>query len=216
MPVELTEQERSERAVQEKAQRLVARGQLETAVRLLDGFLARYDGDWGTWLYFAGLCARLGWKDQAVAAYRASSRQLEGEERFARARDALLEAMKVAPRDVSLARDAVRLERLLRPVEMTSMLDEEEDAPTCVFEPVAADAGFVRERGGAPRPSPSVDLRPRKGPDPFSLVVEAPAEFRPVSSLMEKTAIAKKRREPKTEPHFAIFDVIDAARRRAG
>jgi hypothetical protein len=194
MPVELTEQERAERAAQEKAQALVAKGHLESAVRLLDGYLARFDGDWGTWLYFAGLCARLGWKEQAVAAYRASSRQLEGEGELARARDVLRTAMKVAPRDASLARDAMRLERELNPVEMT-----------CVFEPVACRSSAVSAEKRPPKPSPSVDLRPRKGPDPFSLLAEAPIEFRPVR--LEPTVLAKPKR---TEPHFAIFDLIDA------
>ena len=79
------------------------------AVKLLDRFLSEFDGDWGVWLYFAGLCARLNRRDEAVAAYRACARQLEGDGHSVRARDALMSAARVAPRDASLRRDIERL-----------------------------------------------------------------------------------------------------------
>ncbi|HEY1088556.1 MAG TPA: hypothetical protein VGE37_12710 [Archangium sp.] len=99
--------------------------------------------------------------------------------------------MKVAPRDASLARDAMRLERELHPVDPFACRNSAESA---------------EKRN--PKPSPSVDLRPRKGPDPFSLLAEAPIEFRPVR--LERTVMSKPKR---TEPHFAIFDLIDAERK---
>jgi hypothetical protein len=112
MPADTSARARAERAVQERAQTLVVGGKLAAAVKLLDGYLAKSDGDWGLWLYFAGLCARTGQRDEAVAAYRASSRQLEGDGFYARARAALVCAVKLTPRDADLVRELERVGRL--------------------------------------------------------------------------------------------------------
>ena len=96
---------RSQGAIQETAQALVTQGELAKAVRLLDRYLSEFDGDWGVWLYFGGLCARLGKRDEAVAAYRACARQLEGDGHFELAREALMNAVRLVPGDEALARE---------------------------------------------------------------------------------------------------------------
>lgn len=100
---------RSQGAIQETAQALVARGELPKAVRLLDRYLSEFDGDWGVWLYFGGLCARLGMRDEAVAAYRACARQLEADGHLERAREALMNAVRLCPRDASLKREVLQV-----------------------------------------------------------------------------------------------------------
>lgn len=98
--------------MQERAQALAARGDVVGATRLMDEFLSAHDGDWGSWLYLAGLHARLGRTGPAVAAYQACARQLEGEERYERARAALQHALRLTPEDESLAQEISRLEGL--------------------------------------------------------------------------------------------------------
>lgn len=100
--------------VQEKAQALVRRGELAAAVQLLDRYLSEFDGDWGMWLYFAGLNARMAKKDAAIAAYRVCARQLESEGHFARAREALSSAVQLAPHDVVLRHELEEIGRPLR------------------------------------------------------------------------------------------------------
>lgn len=156
MSVELSPRERAERQVQEEAQALVARGQLVPAVRRLDAFLASHDGDWGLWLYTAGLYARLGLKGQAIAAYRACSRQLEDAGLYARARAALVVAAPLDPKDASLARDIQRLSRQLPqdPADQTCLLEAVSPPP----EPPLRSAGKVTVPA---RPSPLRALHAR-------------------------------------------------------
>lgn len=114
MPVHTPDRTRRERAAQESAQALAAAGKLTKAMKQLDVFLAQHDGDWGLWLYFAGLCARCGRMGQAVAAYRASARQLEADGFYARARAALVCAARLKPTDKALMQEAIRLGELAR------------------------------------------------------------------------------------------------------
>lgn len=107
--------DKAARARQEHAQQLVARGDVRGAVTLLDRWLAEHDGDWGLWLYHAGLLARLGRRDQAVAAYCASARQLEFDGALVRAANALREAVKLAPHERRLTLELARLERAAAP-----------------------------------------------------------------------------------------------------
>lgn len=219
MSVELSARDRAERSVQEQAQAMVARGRVVPAVRLLDAFLAVHDGDWGLWLYHAGLCARLGLVPQAVAAYRACARQLEGDELYARARDVLRVAARVDPADASLRLDVRRLSGLLDGAQSASgPQGSDAAAQTCLMEPV-------------PRPSPSIDLRPRTGPDPFSLLAEAPVTLRPSAARRPppakkpaqdpkhvKTSLVRRqaRERSVTDPHLAIFDILDAEKAARG
>jgi hypothetical protein len=105
---------RTQGAIQETAQALVANGDPRAAAELIDRYLAKFDGDWGIWLYFGGLCARVGRRDDAVAAYRVCARQLEADGHFERARDALRSAMRLVPRDESLKREVSQIGRPLR------------------------------------------------------------------------------------------------------
>jgi hypothetical protein len=193
MTVDRSAGSRSQGAIQETAQALVARGEIVEAVRLLDRYLAEFDGDWGMWLYFAGLCARLGKRDEAVAAYRACARQLEGDGHFARAKDALLSAMRLMPRDEALRREIDRVgrssrrpqpqrERLAPPV-----MDPQE---TCLLMPAVE----------APQPA----RLEKRLPDPaVHLTSVIPGRVKP------------KRPPPSpevTDPYCPIFEILDAAR----
>ena len=174
---------RSPSAVQETAQALVSRGELVSAVTLLDRYLSQFDGDWGMWLYFGGLCARSGRSAQAVAAYRASARQLEGDGYFARARDALMSAVRLVPRDESLKRELDRVGRLSRrpPPRI------QDPQATCVLLPVVDPKKAVP----APRlPDPAVHL----------------------TAVIPGRKSKPKRSAPVTDPCFAIFDILDAER----
>lgn len=183
MPADTSARARRERAVQERAQALVAGGALSEAVQLLDAHLARFDGDWGLWLYFAGLCSRSGRREQAVAAYRASSRQLEGDGLYARARAALVCAARLAPRDQDLKRDVERVGRL-------ALLPEAVVAPRAVTPaPQAQQTGLLlptlrsvakrsRVRDPFAQLPPMVEPKrrsPAPRPDPFALVVGGPS-----------------------------------------
>lgn len=190
---------RRERAIQEQAQALAAGGGLEDAVRLLDRHLARFDGDWGLWLYFAGLCAKCGRRDQAVAAYRASSRQLEGDGFFARARAALVCAARLAPRDAGLKREVERVGRLaLLPEASSEIVAGPRPDPFALLSPLPALPQKTRSDRFR-RPAP---------------VVADPAMH--VTSLLPDRPKAKRRRAPtldsQTDPHCPIFEFLDAER----
>ena len=199
---------RSQGAVQETAQALVTSGQLGAAVKLLDRYLAEFDGDWGMWLYFAGLNARLGQRDEAVAAYRACARQLEGEGHFDRAREALMAAVRLVPRDEALQREVALLGVPQKPVQ--PVIDPN---ATCLLLPVIA-----------PRPPPKTAPRLLDA----AAVEEKPASPRSVGRLPDAavhlTAVipgrrekAKRSRRPETspeatDPHCPIFEFLDAER----
>ena len=263
MPADTSARARAERAVQERAQALVVGGKLADAVKLLDGYLAQSDGDWGLWLYFAGLCARSGKRDEAVAAYRASARQLEGDGFFARARAALVCAVKLTPRDANLVRELERVGRLallprekLKPrvavpgpsAELTMLLPPPPPPPSPARNQVDPFAML------APRGTPSVVVSSLRSdpfaalspvaarPDPFALVsppVENPMARaykvtrlgrparasspapRPPDPARHVTSVLpgrKRTRRPaptmefQTDPHCAIFDILDAER----
>ncbi|MDP1826840.1 MAG: hypothetical protein Q8L48_26445 [Archangium sp.] len=183
MTVDRSAGPRSQGAIQETAQALVARGETVEAVRLLDRFLAEFDGDWGMWLYFAGLCARLGKRDEAVAAYRACARQLEGDGHFARAKDALLSAMRLVPRDEALRREIDRVgrssrrpqpqrERLAPPVvdpQETCLLMPavEAPAPARLPDPRVHLTSVIPGRAKSKRPPPSPEVT-----DPYCPIFE--------------------------------------------
>ena len=129
-------------AIQETAQALVAQGELAEAVRLLDRYLSEFDGDWGVWLYFGGLCARLGKREQAIAAYRACAWQLEGDGHFARAREALMNAVRLTPRDEGLKREVAQIGK----------------PPARRPDPKAHLTAVIPARAKAERPAPSPEL----------------------------------------------------------
>jgi hypothetical protein len=135
-----------ELAMQERAQALVARGDVVGATRLMDEFLSVHDGDWGSWLYLAGLHARLGRTAPAVAAYQASARQLEGYGHVERARASLQHALRLAPDDEGVLREIHRLEGLTQGLREVPPPPPEPSVP-----PARPSRGPV-----APRPSPLV------------------------------------------------------------
>ncbi len=145
----------SQGAIQETAQALVARGELAEAVRLLDRYLSEFDGDWGVWLYFGGLCARLGKREQAIAAYRACARQLEGDGHFARAREALMNAVRLTPADEGLKREMAQIGKPPAPrpdpkAQLTAVIPGREltDPYIAIFDILDAErAKFQGERG---------------------------------------------------------------------
>lgn len=213
MSGDATDRSRNERAVQERAQALVASGGIVAAVKLLDGFLAQFDGDWGLWLYFAGLCARSGRKDQAVAAYCASSRQLEGEGFFARARAALVCAVKLAPRDGALAQELERVGRLaLLPREKmkaVSPAPEPSAQLTMLLPPLRSPPR--KEPRPVPRSDPFVALAPPRSsrPDPFASlppVVEASVQVR---RALRSEPFAALPSAPRRDP-FALLAPVES------
>ena len=180
---------RSPGAVQETAQALVSSGELAQAVKLMDRYLSEFDGDWGMWLYFGGICARLGRRDESVAAYRACARQLEGDGHFARARDALISAVRVMPRDEALKRELDRVGRLSRRPQLPLVVPRADPAQDTMLIPAIE----------APRP-PKARL-----PDP--------------AVHLTSVIPGRKRAQPApppelTDPHCAIFDILDAERSR--
>ena len=190
---------RSASVAQETAQALVARGEIASAVTLLDRYLSQFDGDWGMWLYFGGLCARSGRRDQAVAAYRASARQLEGDGHLARARDALMSAVRLVPRDEALKRELDRVGRLSRrpPPEVKAGPRVQDPQQTCLLLPVVDPRKTVNARPAPRLPDPAAHITaviPGRKPKPLR---SAPASF----SSPEVT-----------DPHCAIFDILDAER----
>lgn len=103
------------RRQQERAQKLAAKGDVNGAAAAMDGWLSEHDGDWGCWLYLAGLLARLGRRDEAVAAYRVSARQLEEDGLLVRAVNALRAATRLRPQDTSVWDELRRLELVGEP-----------------------------------------------------------------------------------------------------
>ena len=180
---------RSQGAVQETAQALVSAGQLRAAVKLLDRYLAEFDGDWGMWLYFAGLNARLGQRDEAVAAYRACARQLEGDGHLARAREALMAAVRLVPGDEALKREVALIGVPRKPA--PPVIDPN---ATCLLMPVIA---------------------PQPPPRPASRLPDAAVHITAV--IPGRREKPKRSRRPETapevtDPHCPIFEFLDAER----
>ena len=208
--------ERSQGAVQETAQALVASGKLCAAVKLLDRYLAEFDGDWGMWLYFAGLCARLGQRDEAVAAYRACARQLEGDGHFARAREALMAAVRLVPRDEALKREVALIGVPRKPA--PPVIDPN---ATCLLMPV------IEVKPAAPKwaprlPDAAVHLTAVIPGRPKAPAVK-PVPRLPDAAVHITAVIPGRREKPKrsrrpesspelTDPHCPIFEFLDAER----
>lgn len=146
--------------MQERAQALAARGDVVGATRLMDEFLAAHDGDWGSWLYLAGLHARLGRTAPAVAAYQASARQLEGAGRYERARASLQQALRLAPDDETLLREIHRLEDLAHGLR---------EVPPPPPEPSVPPARAARRAGSSGPEAAAGNVRPVAGLDSGSV-----------------------------------------------
>lgn len=99
----------SEKALKAYAEALAAEGRLHAAAKLIDEYLATNDAGWGLWHLYAQLSRRMGRTALAVAAYRASARQLEAAGHLKHAHAALKSALKLAPADASLREDVSRL-----------------------------------------------------------------------------------------------------------
>jgi hypothetical protein len=195
---------RTQGATQETAQALVAGGDLRAAVELLDRYLSQFDGDWGIWLYFAGLCARLGKRSEAVAAYRACARQLEGDGHFDRAREALRAAIQLMPKDGELKRELEQVGRPPRrpdPAQETFLL-----MPAITPNPVA-QAPQRKMQPQKPTP-PAPQAKPKLPPAAVHLTAVIPGRKRRPAPPPPPPPLPSEL----TDPHCAIFDIIDSDR----
>ena len=191
---------RTQGAIQETAQALVAGGDLRAAVGLLDTYLSQFDGDWGIWLYFAGLCARVGRRPESVAAYRSCARQLESEGYLDRAREALRSAIQLVPTDAELKRE---LEQIGRPPRRPDPAQETFLLMPAVTPQPQSQAPQRKMEPQKPKPAPAPQEKPKLPPAAVHLTAVIPG---------------RKRRAPppppvpsdRTDPHCAIFDIIDA------
>ena len=193
---------RTQGAIQETAQALVAAGEVRAAIELLDTYLSQFDGDWGIWLYFAGLCARIGKRPESVAAYRACARQLESEGYLDRARDALRSAIQLVPADAELKRE---LEQIGRPPRRPDPAQETFLLMPAVTPRPQAKAPQRKMQPQKPRPAPTPQEKPKLPPAAVHLTAVIPGRKR-------RTAAAPPPPVPSdmTDPHCAIFDIIDA------
>jgi hypothetical protein len=197
---------RTQGAIQETAQALVAGGDLRAAVELLDKYLSQFDGDWGIWLYFAGLCARLGKRPEAVSAYRACARQLEADGHLDRAREALRAAIQLMPKDVELKRE---LEQLGRPPSRPDPAQETfllMPAITPTPRPLA-NAPQRKMQPQTPKPEPVPQEKPKLPPAAVHLTAVIPGRKRRPAPPPPPPPPSEM-----TDPHCAIFDIIDAER----
>lgn len=219
----------TEKTLREYAEALAARGHVKAAAELIDAHLAQHDAGWGLWNTFAVLSRKLGKHELAVTAYRASARQLEAAGHHAHAYAALKTALSLTPRDSALREEVARLSKL-------KSWAERRDAPTLRVEPGTRPPVRMVP---APLPSPPTErpipppiparLRPvaarmaatpakvarsespvRSTPAPRPAAPRAVLPLRPPSPLKRQRPL-----ECVTDPHIAIFDILDDEARRA-
>jgi hypothetical protein len=191
---------RTQGAIQETAQALVAGGDVRAAVGLLDTYLSQFDGDWGIWLYFAGLCARIGKRPESVAAYRACARQLEAEGHLDRARDAMRSAIQLVPTDAELKRE---LEQIGRPPRRPDPAQETFLLMPAVT-PLPQSQAPQRKMQLQPQPASAPQEKPKLPPAAVHLTAVIPGRKRRAAPPPPPAP------GDMTDPHCAIFDIIDA------
>lgn len=234
----------TEKTLKEYAEALAARGHVKAAAELVDAHLAQHDAGWGLWTTFAQLSRRLGRVELAVTAYRASARQLEAAGHLTHAYAALKTALQLTPRDATLREEVARLSKLReRNRERPTLHVEPDDArairlvppppptpptvkpipppmPARLRAKVAAPRPAAPPRPAPPRP-PSVEpvaLRQPPRPAPKAAAVwpvalqptPKPTQRRPVAPMASKRPL-----QSVTDPHLAIFDILDDEKRRA-
>ncbi|MBL8919386.1 MAG: hypothetical protein JNJ54_11030 [Myxococcaceae bacterium] len=119
----------TEKTLKEYAEALAARGHVKAAAELIDAHLAQHDAGWGLWMTFAQLSRRLGQRELAVAAYRASARQLEAAGHVGPAYAALKAGLTLTPDDAVLRDEVTRVAKLR---------DRNRERPTLHLEPGSA------------------------------------------------------------------------------
>lgn len=213
----------TEKTLKEYAEALASRGHVKAAADLIDAHLAQHDAGWGLWTTFAQLSRRLGRHELAVAAYRASARQLEAAGHVGHAYLALKAALALTPGDALLRDDVVRLARLR---------DRNRERPTLHVEPGQRAIRLVppppptpltvkpipppipaRLRAKATGPRPAEPPRPpaaRPVPPPRPRPVPVARAAPPTQQLTPKRSLPSV-----TDPYIAIFDILDDEKRKA-
>jgi hypothetical protein len=103
-----------EMSVKQHAERLASTGHVRAAAGFLNTHLANHDAGWGLWNSLAVLSRRIGRYELAVAAHRASARQLEEAGHLKHAYAELRAALRLAPNDHSVRHEVSRLSRMVR------------------------------------------------------------------------------------------------------
>ena len=185
----------TEVSLKEHAEALVGAGQLRKAAALINAHLAEYDAGWKLWNTLAGLSRRLGRYELAVAAWRASARQLEAAGHVKHAHAALESALRLTPADQSLRDEVSRLSRLVK-----------QRAPGPASRPTLR---IVRARSSESRPTLKI------APPPRPAAPRAPSNApRPTSRPAPRTSALRRPLEIVTDPHLAIFDILDDEKQR--
>ncbi|MDP1914924.1 MAG: hypothetical protein Q8L14_01675 [Myxococcales bacterium] len=176
-------------SLKEHAEALVGAGQLRKAAALINAHLAEHDAGWKLWSTLASLSRRLGRYELAVSAWRASARQLETSGHVKHAHAALAAALRLTPADQPLRDEVSRLSRLVS-----------RGAPGPASRPTLR---IVRSQA----PARSSESRP-------TLKIP-PSPSKPSRQPCPATSIAALRRplEIVTDPHLAIFDILDDEKR---
>lgn len=180
----------TESSLKEHADALVGAGQLRKAAALINAHLAENDAGWKLWNTLASLSRRLGRYELAVAAWRASARQLEAAGHVKHAHAALESALRLTPADQALGDEVSRLSRLVK-----------QGDPGPASRPTLR---IVRSEA----PARSSDSRPT-----LKIATSPSKPSRPSRRPAPRTAALRRPLEIVTDPHLAIFDIIDDEKR---
>ena len=190
----------TESSLKEHADALVGAGQLRKAAALINAHLAENDAGWKLWNTLASLSRRLGRYELAVSAWRASARQLEAAGHVKHAHAALESALRLTPADQSLRDEVSRLSRIVK-----------RGAPGPASRPtlrIVRSQAPARSSESRPTlkiaPAPSKPSRPNSRPAPGT---KARSSGRGAEALRRPLEIV-------TDPHLAIFDILDAEKQR--
>lgn len=174
-------------SLKEHAEALVGAGQLRKAAALINAHLAEHDAGWKLWSTLASLSRRLGRYELAVSAWRASARQLEAAGHLKHAHAALESALRLTPADQSLRDEVSRLSRRIR-----------RGPPGPASRPTLR---IVRSQA----PARSSESRPT-----LKIAPAAPrAKSNPTRRSAPRTSALRRPLEIVTDPHLAIFDILD-------
>ncbi|MDP3501523.1 MAG: hypothetical protein Q8S33_14355 [Myxococcales bacterium] len=182
----------TEVSLKEHAEALVGAGQLRKAAALINAHLAEHDAGWKLWSTLASLSRRLGRYELAVSAWRASARQLEAAGHVKHAHAALESALRLMPTDQSLRDEVSRLSRLVK----------------------------RGAHGPASRPTLRIvrSQEPRRSSESRPTLKIAPAAPRAPSKPTRRPApgasALRRPLEIVTDPHLAIFDILDDEKQR--
>jgi hypothetical protein len=203
----------TEVSLKEHADALVGAGQLRKAAALINAHLAENDAGWKLWNTLASLSRRLGRYELAVSAWRASARQLEAAGYVKHAQAALTSALRLTPADQALRDEVSRLSRLA-----SSAAQSPSSRPTLRIvtsstparSPSAASRPTLKT---APPPRPAAPPGPARRSTqrpPVPKLTAPPMTSRPAPRPSGRSSASLCRQlEIVTDPHLAIFDIID-------